>query len=134
MRQIVRQWPDSGEERNEVCPRVREGKLDGLRWGRRLAPQYRGIEIEQSGDELPAIFQRRGPDELSLKLHEGLTKQPRLPLQPARERGQITVVDGARDLLHDEPLPQSDRCRMGRSLFDEVCDECLAPPACIDVS
>jgi len=38
MRQIVRQGPDAGECWDQVCPRVGECELDGLRRGRRLAP------------------------------------------------------------------------------------------------
>ena len=43
--------------------RVRDRELDGLRRGRRLAPQYRGIEVEQGRDEFPAIVQRGRSDE-----------------------------------------------------------------------
>ena len=77
MRQIVRQRPDAGEQWNEVCPRVRERELDGLRWGRRLAPQDRGIEVEKGGDEFPAIVQRCPPDdappETPRRLHRAAT-------------------------------------------------------------
>ncbi len=92
--------------------RVRECELDGLRWRRRLAPQDRGIEVEKGGDEFAAIVQRCRRDEPSLKLHAGLTEQPRLTLQPADERRQVAIRDRAADLLHDKRLPQSDRCRV----------------------
>src|SRR5215471_3276284 len=49
MRQIVRQRPDTGEERNDVWVCVRERELDRLRW-RRLTLQDRGIQVEQSAD------------------------------------------------------------------------------------
>src|SRR4051812_44455833 len=71
VRQIVRKRPDTGEHWNEVCPRVCEREFDGLRSRRRLAPQYRGIEVEKGGDEFPAILQRGPADDLRLKLHEG---------------------------------------------------------------
>ena len=58
MRQIVRHWPDAGEDWNEVRVRVRECELDGLRWRRRLAPQDCGIEVEKGDDEFSAIVQR----------------------------------------------------------------------------
>jgi hypothetical protein len=48
--------------------------------GRRLAPQDCGIEVEKSGDEFPAVVQRCGPDELSLKRYAGVIKRPRLSL------------------------------------------------------
>ena len=126
MWQIVRQWPDAGEYWNQVCPRVGERKLDGLRLRRRLAPQECGIEVEKGDDEFPAIVQRGLPDELSLKLHAGFTEQPRLTLQPADERRQIAIVDRALDLLPEKHLPRSGRCGVRevlRSLFDEVLDE-----------
>ena len=75
-------------------PRIGERELDGLRWGRRLAPQYRGIEVEKGGDEFPAIVQRCPPDDVRLKLHEGFTEQPRLTLQNANERRQVAIPLG----------------------------------------
>ena len=116
MRQIVRQRPDAGEYWNEVCLRVRERELDGLRLGRRLAPQECGIEVEKGGDEFPAIVQRCRPDEPGLKPHVGFTEQPRLTLQPADERRQVAIVDRAADLLHDKRLPRSDGCRRVRGV------------------
>src|SRR5262245_20150829 len=80
MRQVVRRWPDAGEEWNELCPRVRERELDGLRCGRRLMPQDRRIEVEKSGDEFLATLERCALDDLRLKLHEGFAEQPRLTL------------------------------------------------------
>ncbi len=74
VRQIVRQWPDAGEQWDEVCVRVRECELDGLRRGRWLAPQYRGIEIEKRGDESPAAVERCAADEPILKVHPGVTR------------------------------------------------------------
>ena len=91
MRQIVGQRPDAGEQWNEVCPHVGERELDGLRRGRRLAPQDRGIEVEKGGDEFPAVFQRGRPDDVRLKLHEGFTEQPRLTLEKANERRQVAI-------------------------------------------
>src|SRR5262249_54867123 len=76
MRQVVRHWPDAGEYRKDVCVRVGERELDRLRWRRRLATQDRGMEIKKGGDELPKTVQRCPPDDLCLKLHEGITKQP----------------------------------------------------------
>ena len=117
-----------------MCLRVRERKLDGLRLGRRLAPQECGIEVEKGDDEFPAIVQRCRPDELSLKLHAGFTEQPRLTLQPADERRQVAIVDRALDLLHDKRLPRSDALSRARGrCFDEVLDEGEAAHAFIDV-
>jgi len=52
----------------------------------------------------------------------------------ADERLQVALADRAADLLHDKRLPRSERCRVRRSLFDEVFDESQAPPAFFDVS
>ena len=82
MGQIVRYRPDAGEQWNEVRIRVGDCVLDSLRRGRRLAPQYCGIEVEKRADECLAIVQRRDFDEPSLKSHVVVTKQPRLTLQP----------------------------------------------------
>ena len=147
MRQIVGQRPDAGEHWNEGCPRVGERELDGLRRRRRLAAQDRGIQVEQDGDEFPAVVQRGRPDEVRLKLHEGVTEQPRLTLEQANERRQVAVPDWWRhrgrvtapgrdrpaDLLHDETLPQADRRRVPGPVFDEVADEGVAPDTSIDV-
>ena len=80
----------------QVCVRVSDRELDGLRWRRRLAPQYRGIEVEKGGDEFSAIVQRCALDEPGLKPHARVTKQPRLTLQPADERRQVAILDRAR--------------------------------------
>ena len=133
MRQIVREWPDAREYRDEVCRRVRERKLDRLRWGRRLAPQKRGIEVDKGADDVPTIVQRCRTDEPTLKLNVGFTEQPRLTLQAADERLQIAIKDRAADLLHDKGLPQSNCYRVCGSLFDEVLDEVAAAHASIDL-
>ena len=134
MRQIVRHRPDTGEQWNEVRVRVRECELDGLRWGRRLAPQDCGIEVEKGADEFPAIVLKTcGFDELGLKRHVGVAQQPRLTLQTADERRQIAVVDRAPDLLHDEHLPQSERCDLRKVRFLESLDERDAVGASVDV-
>jgi hypothetical protein len=122
MRQIVGQRPDAGEYWNEVCPRVGECELDGLRLGRWLTPQERGIEVEKGDYEVPAVVQRGRCDEPSLKLDAGFTKQPRLTLQPADERRQIAIVLRAPDLPHDKRLPRSGLVCV-QSMFDEGLDE-----------
>ena len=115
-------------------PRVGERELDGLRRGRRLAAQDRGIEVEKGGDEFPAVVQRGRPDELRLKLHEGFTEQPRLTLQKADERRQVAILDRPADLLHDEtPSTARPPSRARVSVVDEVLDEGEAPDASIDV-
>ena len=104
--------------------RIRERKLDGLRWGRRLAPPDRGIEVEQGGDDFSAIVERCRPDEPGLKLHVDLTEQPPLTLQCADERRHIAIVGRAADLLHDKRRPRSGGCRRVRdSRVDKVLDE-----------
>ena len=85
--------------------RVSECVLDGLRRRWRLAPQYRGIEIEQGGNDGPAIVQGGRPDEPILKVHPVVTEQSRLTLQPADERRHIAIVGTARDLVHDKRDP-----------------------------
>ena len=112
-------------------------------WRRRIA----GSQVEKLGDEFPAVVQRRRPDEVRLKLHEGFTEQPRLTLEKANERRQVVIPDWWRhrsrvttpgrdrpaDLLHDETLPQADRRRVPGSVLDEVADEGVAPDTSIDV-
>jgi hypothetical protein len=80
MGQVIRQWPESREKRNQLSVRIRGGELDRLRWGRWLAPQYRRIQVEKSGDEFAATIQRRVLNQPLLKAHPGVTKQPRLTL------------------------------------------------------
>src|SRR5215469_11002630 len=136
MRQIVRQWPDAGEDWNEVWPRVCDCELEGLRSQRWLAPQESGIQVEQRRDEFPAIAQRSPLDETHLKPHAGFTKQPPLALQPADESRQVAVVDRAHDLLHEKRLPRSGRCgvrEVQRSLGDEIVEEGEAAHASVDV-
>jgi hypothetical protein len=91
MRQIVRQRPDAGDERNDVCICIGERELDRLRRRRRLAPQDRRIHVQKSGDELSETLQRGPLDESRLKLHERLAEQPGLTLQQANERRQVAV-------------------------------------------
>ena len=70
----------------------REREFDGLRWRRRLAPQYRGIEVEQRRDEFPAILQRGPLDDPGLKLNEVFTEQPWLTAEEAKECRQVLVA------------------------------------------
>ena len=42
----------------QVCVRVRECELDGLRRGGGWCRSMRGIEVEKGDDEFPAIVQR----------------------------------------------------------------------------
>src|SRR5262245_14718316 len=113
--------------------RVREGELDGLRWRRRLAPQYRGIHVQKSDDELCAAVQRCDLEEAFLKVYLGIAKQPGLTLQATDERCQVAIQNRTTDLRPDEPFPESDCCRVGHSLFDEVLDEVYAAGTFIDV-
>ena len=108
------------------------GALQSLH-SHRLVPQDCGLEVEKSDDEFPAIVQRCDANEVSLKPHKSVAKQPRLALS-ADERLQVALADRAADLLHDKRLPRSERCRVRRSLFDEVFEESQAPPAFFDVS
>ena len=81
MRQIVGQWPDAREDRNDVGVRVSECEFDRLRlWRGWLTPHDRGILFEQGRDEFPATLQRSAFDDPRLKLHEVLTEKPRLTL------------------------------------------------------
>jgi hypothetical protein len=134
MGQIVRYCPDTGEQWNEMRLRVRERDFDGLVWRRRLAPQNRGLEVEQRGNDGPAIVQRRDPDELTLKVHPVVTEQSRLTLQPADECRYIAYMGSARDLVHDKRDPQSGPFRVRSSFFDEVRDEGAAAHAAMDFS
>src|SRR5262245_14525211 len=137
MRQIVRYWPDAGEYWKEMRLRVGEGELDCLRWGRRLAPQDRGTQVEKGGDEFPAIVQRCPSDDFYLKLHEAFTEQPRLTPQEANElrqvttprwrrhRGAVTAPGANRpaDLLYDKRFPRPHLGRVPRAVVDEALDE-----------
>ena len=59
----------AGENMNEVCVPVSDRELDGLRLRRRLVPQYRGIEVEKSGNEFPAAIERCDIYEPRLKVN-----------------------------------------------------------------
>src|SRR5215471_5529617 len=79
MRQIVRHRPNACEEWQHMRGRVGESVLDGLRWRRRLAVQYRRLEVEKRGDELLEIVpapKRRHAYEPLLKAHPRVAKQP----------------------------------------------------------
>ena len=107
----------------------------GLRLRRRLAPQDCRIEVEQGGDDFPAIVQRGRPDEPILKLHAVVTEQPRLTLQPADERRHIAIVGTARlTCSMTNAFHGPARCRVRSASFDEVLDEGAAAHASIDVS
>src|SRR5919197_2698721 len=69
-----------------------ERELDGLRLRRRLAPQDRGTEVEEGGDELAAIVQRCPPDDLRLQLHERFTEAVRLRSFAASARHHASLA------------------------------------------
>ena len=75
-----------------------------------------------------------------LKPHEVVAEQPRLTLQLADERRQVTRMHRCRDLLHDEHLPQSDGCGLPGDLanvfgwrVDQGLDEGESADASIDL-
>ena len=116
--------------------RVGARELDGLRPGRRLAPPQCRIEIEQRVDEVASVVHRCPLDKSNLKPDAGVTKQPRLPLQPVDEGRQVAILDRAHDLLHEERLPRPGGCgphEAQRALFAEVLDEGEAACTPIDV-
>ena len=120
MRQVVRQWPDAREQRNEMGVSVLEREADGRRLRRRATVPYRGIEIEELGDEPSAIVVRGNFDQPHLKAHGGFAEQVRLPLHPANKRRQIVFVKGTQDLVHDKRLPRASKHLW---MLDQVLDE-----------
>src|SRR5687767_10125736 len=89
---------------------VGQGLFDVLRRRWRLTPQYRRMEVEKRADEFfKTVVERRDANQPVLKPHEDGTKQPRLTLQLADKRRQVTLMNRLRGLLHDEHGPQSDR-------------------------
>src|SRR5690242_15128985 len=93
MRAVVGQRPDAREQRQEVCLRISECKLDGLRRRGRLPPDDGRLELEKRGDEFLPVVQGRALDEPSLKGDERVAEQPRLALQQTHERPQVTLPD-----------------------------------------
>jgi hypothetical protein len=136
VRQIVGQRPDAQQQWKQLRLCIRERELEGLRRGRRLPPQYRGIEVEQGRDEFPAIVQRGHFDQAHLKCHTRIRQRPCFVSQSIDKGCKVAVVQRASDPFHDETPPQSGLGNVDEVglVADEMPDKCGASRAAIDVA